>query len=231
MTSIASLCRRVRESRESYQIRMWDYLKEKNESALDLQSLMELVSKTLGTGWHWNRYDDRIVVQKVDQHEEWAPVWIFLGPFSLPSSAECLLWLQNGLRASEAMLQCKVQRKNEVIDSCVSLFQGEEILLKVHPQKNPQVLVDRIVSNAFSQTRHLKGSGRVEISLDFRVDCSEGLWLYGSYITTQRPPWGYSPLGTGWKEKELIYFCQNHLSVKACWREWDIRQPLAWYIY
>lgn len=59
--------------------------------------------------------------------------------------------------------------EEETLFSCISPFKSKETFLKPDQQKTPQVLSDRIVSDASSQTRHRRGNGPSMISLDFRV--------------------------------------------------------------
>lgn len=51
----------------------------------------------------------------------------------------------------------KVQGRKETISSCISPLKSEEIFLRVYQHNTPQILLDRILSDASSQTRCLQG--------------------------------------------------------------------------
>lgn len=68
--------------------------------------------------------------------------------------------------------------EEETIFFCISPFKNEETFLKPDQHKTPQVLSDRIVSDASSQTRYREGNGPSMISLDFRLG-SVGKESYG----------------------------------------------------
>lgn len=72
--------------------------------------------------------------------------------------------------------------------TCIPPFKSEEAFLKAPQHNTPKVLLDRIVSDASSQTRPQLGNGTIPARCRLQVGfCwKRGLWMLGIEVSTSR---------------------------------------------
>lgn len=132
------------------------------------------MNKTLRRGSFSNHYDwNKIVVKRESAFGLGAPGglvnWAAQHKPLSSALAKCIMvaaWLVHFQRAYSDLITLW---EDETIYSCISPFKSEETFLKAHEHNTPQVLLDRIASDASSQTRHGQGNGISMISWDIRL--------------------------------------------------------------